>query len=117
MVCRSSLRKHTYFTFQISDHSKQCTQYKDQNLSMKNYECCSIHGADSFAFVIQLSANTTAALRGVGGQLGFGDIENSLAIAFDCWQNPGDDAIFTDHISVQSLSTSPNNAFTQGLLG
>jgi len=107
----------TYFTFQITDHSKQCTQFRDQYFSQTNYRSCSIHGADGFAFVVQLSPNTTSALGAVGGQLGFGGIENSLAIAFDTWQNPGDDQIFGDHVSVQSRSTAPNNAFAEGLLG
>lgn len=107
----------TYFTFQITDHSKQCTQFRDQYLSKTNYRSCSIHGADGFAFVVQFSPNKTSALGGDGGQLGFGGIENSLAIAFDAWQNPGNDQIFGDHVSVQSRSTSPNNAFAEGLLG
>lgn len=49
--------------------------------------------------------------------MGFGSIDNSLAIAFDTWTNPGQDALFKDHISVQSLGKQPNDAFEKGLLG
>lgn len=107
----------TLFSFQISDHSKQCTLYKDQYLSMTNYRTCSVHGADGFAFVIHFHPNTTSTIGDVGGQMGFGGIENSLAIAFDTWSNPGEDKIFGDHVSVQSLGTAANNALEAGLLG
>lgn len=107
----------TTFTFQISDHSKQCTQYKDQYLSMTNYKTCSVRGADGFAFVIHFNANRTSAIGGVGGQMGFGGIENSLAVAFDTWSNPGDDQIFTDHVSIQSRGVDANDALEAGLLG
>jgi hypothetical protein len=110
----------TIFSFQISDHSKQCSLYKDQYLSLRNYESCSVHGADGLAFVLQLSSNTTRALGGVGGGMGFAGIENSLAIALDTWSNPGTDydQIFGDHVSVQSRgATLPNDAFEEGLLG
>jgi hypothetical protein len=69
------------------------TLVKDQYLSQMSYRTCNVHGADGFAFVIQNNVNTTSALGGVGGQMGFGGINNSLAIAFDTWQNPGQDQV------------------------
>ncbi len=107
----------TYFTFQISDHSKQCTLTKDQYFSILHHRTCSVHGADGFALVIQNSPQNTSALGGVGGQMGFGGIENSLAIAFDTWQNQGYDTLNVDHISIQSRGTAPNDALEEGLLG
>jgi hypothetical protein len=107
----------TFFTFQVSDHSKQCTFNKDQYLSIAHHRTCSVHGADGFAFVIQLTPETTAALGGVGEQMGFGGIANSLAVAFDMWQNPGKDTMHTDHISIQSKGRLPNDALEEGLLG
>lgn len=107
----------TLFTFQVTDHSKQCTFSKDQYLSIAHHRTCSVHGADGFAFVIQLTPDTTTALGEVGEQMGFGGIENSLAVAFDMWQNQGEDTMHTDHISIQSRGKLPNDALEAGLLG
>mmetsp|Transcript_2409 Transcript_2409/g.3778 ORF Transcript_2409/g.3778 Transcript_2409/m.3778 type:complete len:448 (+) Transcript_2409:82-1425(+) len=107
----------TYFTFQITDHSKQCTVNKDQYFSLFHHRTCSVHGADGFAFLVQNSENTTEAIGNVGAQMGFGGIRNSLAIAFDTWQNQGFDSLNVDHVSVQSRGTEPNDALEDGLLG
>lgn len=112
----------TLFTFQITDHSKECVLRKDQYFSQRSYETCSVRGADGFAFVIQADARKTRALGDNGGQMGFGGpakgIQNSLAIAFDTWQNPGQDRFGVDHVSFQSRgSKSTNDALEAGLLG
>lgn len=107
----------TYFTFQISDHSKQCTLNKDQYFTMVHHRTCSVHGADGFAFVVQDSAEGLGAIGGVGAQMGFGGIANSLAIAFDTWQNQGQDMIGVDHVKIQSLGQAANDALAEGLLG
>jgi hypothetical protein len=49
--------------------------------------------------------------------MGFGGIPNSLAIAFDTWQNQGQDTLNVDHVSVQSRGVLPNDALELGLLG
>jgi len=111
----------TEFEFQISDHSKECSVHKDQYFSQFSYRTCSVHGGDGFAFVIQNSDRQR--LEGVyelgqnGGQMGFGGIPNSLAVAFDMWTNPGQDTLGVDHISIQSLGQRPNDALELGLLG
>jgi hypothetical protein len=108
----------TYFTFQISDHSKECTVHKDQYFSQRHHRTCSVRGGDGFAFVIQNDATNTAALGGNGGQMGFGGLQNSLAIAFDTWQNPGDDVFGVDHVSFQSRGRADSNdGLDAGLLG
>mmetsp|Transcript_25436 Transcript_25436/g.24326 ORF Transcript_25436/g.24326 Transcript_25436/m.24326 type:complete len:447 (-) Transcript_25436:165-1505(-) len=109
----------TYFTFQISDHSQECTLHKDQYFSLIDYKSCSVHGGDGFAFVIQNDPNSTFALGGVGGEMGFGGIHNSLAIAFDMFYNPGAgmDSMGVDHVSIQSRGAAPNSAQGDGLLG
>jgi hypothetical protein len=108
----------TTFTFQITDHSRQCTVIKDQYFTMIHHTSCSIRGADGFAFVIQNSKAGTSAIGGFGGQMGFGGIDNSLAIAFDTWQNQGDDTLGVDHVSIQTLgSNNANDALESGLLG
>lgn len=111
----------TFFTFQMSDHSKECTLHKDQYFTQISYRTCSVHGGDGFAFVIHNSPNSVLTnsfeLGGNGGQMGFGGIKNSLAIAFDTWQNPGEDTLGVDHISIQSRGEEANDALEAGLLG
>ena len=108
----------TFFTFQITDHSKECTLHKDQYFSQKHHRTCSVHGADGFAFVIQSSPLGTAALGGNGKHMGFGGITNSFAVAFDTWQNPGEDKVGVDHVSIQATGQAKSNdALEDGLLG
>lgn len=111
----------TYFSFQISDHSKECTLHKDQYFTQQSYRTCSVHGGDGFAFVIHNTPDSVLSnsfpIGTDGGQMGFGGIENSLAIAFDCWQNPGEDTLGVDHISIQSKGQLANDALEGGLLG
>jgi len=108
----------TYFTFQISDHSKECTIRKDQYFSQMSYRTCSVRGGDGFAFVIHNDPNKTLAIGENGGQMGFGGLDNSLAIAFDIWQNPGEDKFGVDHVSFQSRGRKmKNDGLEAGLLG
>ncbi len=88
----------TYFTFQVSDHSKECVLVKDQYFSKIHHRTCSVRGADGFAFVLHADPSEEHAIGNVGGQMGFGGISNSLAIAFDTWTNPGQDTMMADHI-------------------
>jgi hypothetical protein len=111
----------TFFTFQMSDHSKECTLHKDQYFTQISFRTCSVHGGDGFAFVIHNSPDSVLTnsfpLGGNGGDMGFGGIKNSLAVAFDTWQNPGEDTLGVDHISIQSRGTGANDALEAGLLG
>ena len=61
--------------------------------------------------------NGTFAYGKDGGNLGFGGIPNSLAIAFDTWTNPGDDLIGVDNVKIQSLGVLPNSGHSNALLG
>ena len=111
----------TYFTFQMTDHSKECTLHKDQYFTQISYRSCSVHGGDGFALVIHNAEGSQREaefqLGSNGGQMGFGGIPNSLAIAFDTWQNPGEDTLGVDHVSIQSMGSEPNDALEKGLLG
>ena len=91
----------TGFVFQVTDHSRACTQVKDRYFSVQTHQSCSIHGGDGFAFVIH---NDGAGSRALGGDLGYAGLRNALAVEFDAWYNPElevADLIF-DHISVQA---------------
>jgi len=59
----------TYFTFQITDHSKHCTSVKDQYFSKRHHVTCSIRGADGFAFILQNSKNGLTAIGEDGGEM------------------------------------------------
>jgi len=108
----------THFTFQITDHSKECTLHRDQYFSAIHHRTCSVRGADGFAFVIHNDPNNTRTIGEPGGQMGFGGLQNSIAIAFDTWPNPGLDQLSVDHISVQARGPSvANNGLEIGLLG
>jgi len=108
----------TYFTFQISDHSKECTLHRDQYFSAIHHRTCSVRGGDGFAFVLHSDPDNTAAVGRAGGQMGFGGLKRSVAIAFDTWPNPGQDQLSVDHISVQSRGPlEGNDALELGLLG
>jgi hypothetical protein len=78
--------------------------------------CVGIACADGFAFVIQNSVDTTAALGGFGGYLGYSSapgvagIENSLAIEFDDFQNFDFSDPNANHVAAQSCGTSPNTS-------
>ena len=67
--------------------------------------------------VIHLDPNATSAIGDTGGQMGFGGIYNSLAVVFDIWQNPSEDSLGVDNVSIRSKGKERNDAFESGLLG
>lgn len=114
----------TTFQFQISDHSQTCTYHRDPFFSLHHYKSCVVHGGDGFAFVIQLdefsetetkteTASALSSLGGDGQDLGYGGIQNSLAIEFDTWTNvkegQNSDDLFTDHISIHASTSLEDN--------
>jgi hypothetical protein len=67
----------TTFTWQIIDHSKECSIHTDRAFAQYEHESCAIHGGDGFAFVIHGDPADESALGGDGEQLGYGGIMNS----------------------------------------
>lgn len=111
----------TTFSWQISDHSVECTEHVDRTFSLKHHKSCAVHGGDGFAFVIHGDPADSSALGGDGENLGYGGLLNSLAIEFDTWTNVGtqqSDDIFQDHISIHSggpmLPNSSNETTSLG---
>lgn len=72
------------------------------------------NGGAGFAFVIQ--NDSVDAVGGGGGGMGYKNIPNSLAIEFDTFLNGGVDTD-NNHVSVQSLGTSPNSNDASATLG
>ena len=56
------------------------------------------NGADGFAFVLHNDLDADDAIGGVGGGLGYRNIEQSIAIEFDSYKNPYDEN--NNHISL-----------------
>jgi len=78
----------------------------DQYFSLFHHTTCNVHGGDGFAFVIQNHPDTITAVGGVGGQMGFGGIQNSLAIAFDTWQNPVITFLCSTFVDINAICVS-----------
>lgn len=76
-------------------------------------------GGDGFAFVVHSDRNGANAIGGDGQELGYGGIENSLAIEFDTWTNTqqGSNDLFYDHISIHSASQGINTSNAKTMLG
>lgn len=104
----------TKFTFQISDHSRACTEVKDQDFGLHQHKSCAVHGGDGFAFVVHGHPDGTAALGAGGAELGYGGLQNSLAVDFDTWFNADGGDLLGDHISVRSLGPAKPNSATDG---
>jgi len=110
----------TIFSFQVTDHSRVCSDHVDVYSSLKHYRSCSVHGGDGLAFVIHSDKAAAHAIGSDGQGLGYAGISNSLAIEFDMWTNvdtQGSDDIFYDHISIHSASTGKNSDQSRTKLG
>mmetsp|Transcript_8980 Transcript_8980/g.18137 ORF Transcript_8980/g.18137 Transcript_8980/m.18137 type:complete len:469 (+) Transcript_8980:106-1512(+) len=97
----------TKFEFQVSDHSRTCTQHMDPGFGLVHHTTCAVHGGDGLAFVIHGDATGPSSLGGDGSELGYGGISNGIAVEFDMWTNvasihAANDDIFSDHISIHS---------------
>jgi len=106
----------TLFTFQVSDHSRECSRHRDPAFSTQLYESCATHGGDGLAFVLHRDPKGTEALGSDGRGLGYEGISNSLAVEFDTWFNPdtntskgGVDLVY-DHVAVHSRGASEANS-------
>lgn len=76
--------------------------HKDQASPTSSY-------ADGIAFVIQDSADGTAAIGSGGGNLGYQGIERSIAIEFDNFFNPAFGETSANHVAIQSYGVNPNS--------
>lgn len=70
-------------------------------------------GADGIAFVFHNSPDTTAALGGTGGDMGYGGITRSLAVEFDTHANTEYADPNDRHVSVQTRGTAANSPHHQ----
>ena len=54
----------TIFSWQITDHSVECTEHVDRSFSQNLHRSCAVHGGDGFAFVIHGDPADASALGG-----------------------------------------------------
>lgn len=111
----------TTFSWQITDHSVECTEHVDRSFSRRLHKSCAVHGGDGFAFVVHGDPADVSALGGDGEELGYGGISNSIAVEFDTWTNVDtqqSDDVFQDHISIHSAGPLvPNSSNRSTSLG
>eukprot|EP00903_Cladosiphon_okamuranus_P010242 g9699.t2 len=102
----------TLFTFQITDHSRICTEHTDPLFSRRLHSTCSVRGGDGLAFVLHRDPRETDAVGGTGEDMGYGGLRNSVAVELDHRYNPGDsnnDLVY-DHVGVHSAGRDSNNS-------
>ena len=51
-------------SWQITDHSVECTEHVDRSFSRNLHRSCTVHGGDGFAFVIHADPAAASALGG-----------------------------------------------------
>ncbi|CAM9157676.1 unnamed protein product [Laminaria digitata] len=102
----------TLFTFQISDHSKLCTEHADPLFSRRLHSTCSVQGGDGLAFVLHRDPREEEAVGGTGADIGYGGLMNSLAVELDHRYNPGEasgDLVY-DHVGIHASGRGTNNS-------
>lgn len=85
-------------------------EVKDRAFSLHHHTSCYVHGGDGLALVMHGHDNRSRTLGTSGDQIGYGGIENSVAIEFDTWYNPGTSDLFRDHIAIHTNGRSNNKA-------
>jgi len=89
------------FSFQINELSRHCkTKVIIDNRCMER-------GGDGLAFVIHENGFSHA-LGSDGASMGYGGIDNSVAVEFDTWYNADLGDVYQNHVAVHTLGRQPN---------
>jgi len=109
----------TLFSFQVSDHSKVCTQHRDPIFSTLHHSSCKVHGGDGFAFVVHGDPTGEDAIGAPGAGVGYAGLENFIAVEFDTWYNTedGNADLLPDHISIHGAALGGTSVPLDNLLG
>lgn len=109
----------TKFQFQINDRAMKCRHILNSLFDTFFYDHCYEKGADGFALVFTGSESHKSSGPSASGfvgqpgkQLGYGGMENSLAIEFDTWWNEDfeKNVGMSPHISIHTRGNLPNSA-------
>jgi hypothetical protein len=99
---RVDLGFETSFSFMMDEPSRHC------KTTVVFEERCMPRGGDGLAFVIH--NNGMAAALGAGGEhMGYGGIDNSIAIEFDTWYNAERGDIYQNHLAIHTMGTEQNS--------
>ncbi|CAM9964606.1 unnamed protein product, partial [Pylaiella littoralis] len=100
----------TLFTFQASN--RICTEHSDPLFSRRLHSTCSVRGGDGLAFVLHRDPREAEAVGGVGADMGYGGLRDSLAVELDHRYNPGEGSsdLVYDHVGVHSAGRGSNNS-------
>jgi hypothetical protein len=89
------------FSFRISDLSAHC------KTKVILDDRCVKRGGDGIALVIH-NNGFPRALGASGAGMGYGGIDNSIAVEFDTWYNADLGDVYQNHIAVHTLGRQPN---------
>ncbi|KAG6598151.1 lectin domain-containing protein [Phytophthora cinnamomi] len=102
----------TTFSFRAANPSTVCRVMDNVHTN------CRSRGGDGFAFVVHNDVQQELALGSGGMALGYGGLENALAIEFDMWFNPELLDVYENHISVHVSGNGgvvqPNHTYSLG---
>ncbi|GMF23012.1 unnamed protein product [Phytophthora fragariaefolia] len=102
----------TTFSFRAANPSTMCRVMDNVHTN------CRSRGGDGFAFVIHNDVQQELALGSGGMALGYGGLQNALAVEFDTWFNPELLDVYENHISVHVSGTGgvvqPNHTYSLG---
>ncbi|KAG7378499.1 hypothetical protein PHYPSEUDO_009975 [Phytophthora pseudosyringae] len=84
----------TSFSFRAANPSTVCKVMDDVHTN------CRSRGGDGFAFVVHNDIQQELALGSGGMGLGYGGLQNALAVEFDTWFNPELLDVYENHLSV-----------------
>eukprot|EP00644_Phytophthora_capsici_P008007 jgi/Phyca11/125360/e_gw1.58.88.1 len=102
----------TQFSFRATNPSTVCKTMDNVHTN------CRSRAGDGFAFVVHNDVQQELALGSGGMALGYGGIQDALAIEFDTWFNPELLDVYENHISVHVSGNGgaiqPNHTYSLG---
>ncbi|GMF27573.1 unnamed protein product [Phytophthora lilii] len=102
----------TTFSFRAANPSTECRVMDNVHTN------CRSRGGDGFAFVVQNDVQQELALGSGGMALGYGGLQNAIAVEFDTWYNPELLDVYENHISVhvsgKGGAVQPNHTYSLG---
>ena len=97
------------FSFRINELSQHC------KTAVVIEERCMERGGDGIAFVVHENGYNKA-LGADGASIGYGGIDNSIAVEFDTWYNADLGDVYQNHVAVHTLGRQPNTPSSRSRL-
>lgn len=106
---RVDLGFESTFSFSINELSLHC------KTEVVLADRCMQRGGDGLAFVVHENGFPYA-LGADGASMGYGGIDNSVAVEFDTWYNADLGDVYQNHVAVHSLGRQPNTPSSRSRL-